>query len=83
MTRFHLRFGAIRLSFGPQLLLWLSAALAVSMLLSAYVDALHASVRRGEALRQAQLSGEPLSASARRIVAPSAAPAGEFAALTP
>jgi hypothetical protein len=54
MIRLHLTLAGHRFNFGSGALLALAAAIGVVVLFSAYVDALHHSVERGEILRQAQ-----------------------------
>ncbi len=55
MIRLNLTVAGHRFSFGSSaLLLTLAASIGVVVLFSAYVDALHHSVQRGEVLRQAQ-----------------------------
>lgn len=55
MIRFNLSVAGHRFNFGGSaLLMALVAAVGMVMLFSAYVDALHHSVQRGETLRQLQ-----------------------------
>lgn len=54
MIRLNLTVAGHRFTFGSAALLVLAAAVGVVVLFSAYVDALHHSVERGEILRQAQ-----------------------------
>jgi hypothetical protein len=54
MIRLHLTLAGHRFSFGTGLLLGLAALVGCMVLFSAYIDALHHSVARGELLRQAQ-----------------------------
>lgn len=49
-----------------RVLLTVAAAIAAFWILGAFVDALHVSIRQGEALRESQRSGAPLSAVAQR-----------------
>ena len=55
MIRFNLSIAGHRFNFGGgALLMALAAAVGLVMLFSAYLDALHHSVQRGELLRQTQ-----------------------------
>jgi hypothetical protein len=54
MIRLNLTLAGHRFSFGSGALLALAAAIGAALMFSAYVDALHHSVARGESLRQAQ-----------------------------
>jgi hypothetical protein len=47
-------------------LLTVAAAIAAFWILGAFVDALHVSIRQGEALRESQRSGAPIAAVAQR-----------------
>ena len=58
MTRFNLKIARAELSFSFAPLLLVGAGIAASLLLMAYVDALHDSMRQGEAFRQAQRLSE-------------------------
>jgi len=54
MIRLHLTLAGHRFTFDSGALLGLAALIGVIVLFTAYVDALHHSVERGELLRQAQ-----------------------------
>ena len=54
MIRLHFTLAGHRFSFDSVALLGLAALIGVVVLFSAYVDALHHSVARGELLRQTQ-----------------------------
>ena len=54
MTRFHLKIARAKFSFSFAPLLLAGAGIAALLLLLAYVDALHGSMRQGEAFRQSQ-----------------------------
>jgi hypothetical protein len=54
MIRLHFTLAGHRFSFGSGALLGLAALIGVAVLFTAYVEALHHSVQRGELLRQAQ-----------------------------
>ena len=54
MIRLHLTLAGHRFSFGSGALVGLAALIGVFVLFTAYVDALHHSVQRGELLRQSQ-----------------------------
>lgn len=54
MIRLNLTVAGHRFNFGSAALLALAAAIAAVLVFSAYVDALHHSVQRGETLRQTQ-----------------------------
>ncbi|MEO8056957.1 MAG: hypothetical protein ABI671_01440 [Burkholderiales bacterium] len=58
MTRFNLKIGRAEFSFGLAPLLLVGAGLAASLLLLAYIDALHGSMRQGEAFRKLQHSSD-------------------------
>ena len=49
-----------------RMLLMLAAASAAFWIIGAFVDALHVSIRQGEALRESQRSGGPIAAIAQR-----------------
>lgn len=47
-------------------LMTVAAAISALWILGAFVDALHVSIRQGEALRESQRSGAPIAAAAQR-----------------
>jgi hypothetical protein len=53
MTHRLLHIGQLRIDLA-NLVLWVVGVASATMLMSAYVDALHASIERGESLRQSQ-----------------------------
>lgn len=54
MIRFKIKIAQTEFSFGLAWLFMLGAGVVAALLLAAYVDALHDSMRRGEAFRQSQ-----------------------------
>ena len=65
--RLHLHLAGHRFNFSAELMLAIAASLAVPILFSVYVDALHRSVERGEMLRQAQRADAALRRDAVQI----------------
>ena len=73
MTRFTLKIANAEFEFGLGSLFVLGAGIVAALILLAYVDALHESMRQGEALRQAQhtsdISGTAIKTNTARRVA--------------